>query len=265
MPALPGRIDRREAGLPPGAVMPRNYKATIQYDGGPFFGWQIQKGHPTVQAELVEALQQVTGERPTVIGSGRTDSGVHADGQVANFRLQRPVESSRLIRSLNGVLPATIRVLRLTRAPADFHAQFNAKRKVYWYRIWNAPVMNPFWRAYVLHVPRPLDVSAMNAASLLLIGRHNFRSFAASSTTSKSFERHISLSRWTRRAALLTYQVAADGFLHHMVRSIVGTVLLVGKGDLPIASVAKILRAQDRRLAGPRAPAHGLTLKRVIY
>lgn len=243
----------------------QNYKAVIRYDGGGFFGWQIQKNHPTVQAELQRAIQQVTGERPTVVGSGRTDSGVHAEGQVASFRLDRFVNPAKLLRSLNGVLSDAVRVARLSRVSADFHAQFDAKGKIYWYRLWNGPVGHPFWRDFALHVPQELDLAAMRQAANDLLGRHDFRAFAAAGASKETFERQITLSRFSRHGSLLVYQVAANGFLHHMVRNIVGTLLLVGKGQLPASSMRQILQSRDRRRAGPRAPAHGLALKRVIY
>lgn len=245
--------------------MPQNYKAILQYDGTAYHGWQIQANQPTIQAALRQAIHRITSEHPIVIGSGRTDAGVHAEGQVANFVLQRPLEPSRLLRSLNAVLPGDIRIVRLVTVPSDFHAQFAARQKVYWYRIWNSSVIHPFWRAFALHTPRPLDVTAMAEGASHLVGLHNFRAFAASSTTVEGFEREIALSRFVRRGGLITYQVKADGFLHHMVRNIIGTLLLVGERKMPPAQVRTILRSRNRNLAGPRAPAHGLSLRHVIY
>ncbi|MBI4457193.1 MAG: tRNA pseudouridine(38-40) synthase TruA [Acidobacteria bacterium] len=245
--------------------MSQNYRATIQYDGSRFCGWQKQKSHPTVQADLERAIQKITSERTLVIGSGRTDSGVHAEGQVANFVLDHTIHPSKLLRAVNAVLPHAIRVVHLSKVGADFHAQFSAKQKIYWYRLWNAPVMHPFWRNFALHVPQKLDLDAMHRAAHHLVGDHNFRAFAAASTTATTLERKIAFSRFTRSGALTVYQVAADGFLHHMVRNIVGTLLLIGKGKLAAAAMRQILQSRDRQQAGPRAPAHGLTLKRVIY
>ncbi|MBI2820950.1 MAG: tRNA pseudouridine(38-40) synthase TruA [Acidobacteria bacterium] len=245
--------------------MAQNYKAVIQYDGSEFYGWQIQRNHATVQGTVRRAIQRIASEEATVIGSGRTDSGVHAEGQVASFVLQRPFDPAKLQRALNAVLPESIRIVRLGRARPAFHPQFGARRKIYWYRIWNAPVIHPFWRKYALHVPQKLDAEAMAQAARWLVGRHDFRAFAASSSTAQTFQRHVSLSAIRRRGAMLVYQVAADGFLHHMVRNIAGTLLLVGRARLTVADVRAILESRDRRRAGPRAPAHGLTLKRVIY
>ena len=245
--------------------MPQTYRATLQYDGTRYHGWQIQGDRPTVQAELRKAVQQVTSERSLVIGSGRTDAGVHAEGQIASFTLEKQLEPLRLRRALNGVLPADIRVTRLASAAPGFHAQFAARQKVYWYRLWNAEVMTPFWQRYALHVRVKLNLSAMEKAAKLFLGRHDFQAFAASSTTAETFERSILLSRFTRHGSLLVYQVAADGFLHHMVRNIVGTLLLVGRDRLPSGAITDILASRDRGRAGPRAPAHGLCLKRVVY
>ena len=246
-------------------LMAQNYKAVIQYEGCGFSGWQIQKNQPTVQGELRRALRQIASEPAIVIGSGRTDSGVHAEGQVASFRLERPLDPVRLQSALNGILPEAIRVLRLSRVRADFHAQFSARQKVYWYRLWNAPVMHPFWRRFALHVPGTLDLEAMARAARLLVGSHDFHAFAAASTTAGTFERRVTVSRLIGRRPMVVYQIQADGFLHHMVRNIVGTLLLVAKGKLPVAAVRRILRSRDRRQAGPTAPPHGLALKRVIY
>jgi len=245
--------------------MTQNYKAVIQYDGTEYYGWQIQKHHPTIQAELQKAIQKITSQRTIIIGSGRTDSGVHAEGQATSFRLQRNYDCAKLRQALNALLPESIRVIRLSKAGSKFHAQFSAVRKIYWYRIWNAPVANPFWRRFALHVPHRLDLERMNSAASRLKGRHNFRAFAAASATSETFERAVQLSRFTRQGRMLIYQIAADGFLHHMVRNIVGTLLLVGSGKLPPTSIREILRSQDRTRAGPTAPAQGLTLKKVIY
>ena len=245
--------------------MPQNYKATIQYDGTDFHGWQIQKGQPTVQSELRLAIEKITSERAVVVGSGRTDAGVHAEGQVASFKLETWVDPRELSRALNAVLPDAIRVLRLSTAPLKFHAQFSAREKTYWYRIWNAPVMNPFWRRYAIHVPQPLDLRAIRQAAAHLTGPHDFRAFAASSATAETFQRRVTKSKISRRGSLIVYQVSADGFLHHMVRNIMGTLLLVGKSKMPAAAMHRILQSRNRNLAGPTAPARGLTLKHVSY
>ncbi|HEY2931624.1 MAG TPA: tRNA pseudouridine(38-40) synthase TruA [Acidobacteriota bacterium] len=242
-----------------------NYKATIQYDGTEYHGWQTQKGQPTIQEMLRRAISKITSERPVVIGSGRTDAGVHAEGQVANFKLEKRFDSLKLKRAMNAVLPDTIRILRLSPVRQDFHAQFAAQEKTYWYRIWNAPVMNPLWRRHALHVPQPLDVPAMQRGAAYLLGRHDFHAFAAAGATVESFKRRVTTSKISRRGTVVVYQISANGFLHHMVRNITGTLLLVGKGRLPASGIRQILRSGNRNLAGPTAPAHGLTLRRVRY
>ncbi|HEV8131364.1 MAG TPA: tRNA pseudouridine(38-40) synthase TruA [Acidobacteriota bacterium] len=245
--------------------MSQNYKAVIRYDGTDFYGWQIQKNGPTIQSEMQKAILKITSERPTVIGSGRTDSGVHAEGQVANFVLSRPRDVDRLLRSLNAVLPDTIRVIHLSKTAPNFHAQFSVRRKIYWYRIWNAPVTHPFWQRFTLHVTDDLDLESMQGAARHLLGRHDFRTFTASGATTETFQRDLYVSEFARHGRMITYKVAASGFLHHMVRNIVGTLLLVGQGRVSPSALTEILQSKDRRLAGPTAPAHGLSLKKVIY
>lgn len=241
------------------------YKGVIQYIGAGYAGWQIQAQRPTVQGTLKDALTRVSGETASIVAAGRTDAGVHALGQVIHFRLQKDLPPPRLLRALNGVLPADIRVLKLVAAPPDFHAQKHARRKRYEYRIYNGPVLSPFLNGFVYHVVHPLDHDAMQSACRLFSGAHDFSGFAAASTTVKSRRRTIFLSRLQKSGHRLVYQVEADGFLHHMIRNIVGTLLQVGKGQRPPDDISSILKSRDRRHAGPTAPAHGLYLVRIWY
>ncbi len=241
------------------------YKAVIQYIGTRYAGWQIQKNQITVQGLLRESLARVSGETVSVVGSGRTDSGVHALAQVAHFRLSEPVPPDRLQRALNGVLPWDIRVLGLSRAPATFHAQRSAVRKRYEYRIFNGRVLPPFLHDRVLHVVTPLDVDAMRQGAACLPGRHDFKAFTAAASKVRDFERTLSRLELHQRGPHLRIVCEADGFLHHMVRNITGTLLEVGRGRRPPEDVARVLATQDRRQAGPTAPPQGLYLVKVWY
>lgn len=241
------------------------YQMRVQYLGTRYFGWQIQKDRPTIQAILTETLLRITGERPSVVGAGRTDSGVHAIWQVAHFTLTRNLSSHRLVNSLNGILPSDIRVVNLRRAPLDFHAQRKALRKRYLYRIYNGSVLSPFLDGRVYHLRRKLDALAMQEASRLFHGTHDFSGFAAASTRTKSRVRTVYRSVVQQRGHHLAFVVEADGFLHHMVRNMVGTLIEVGRGRREAADIARIIDSRDRRTAGPTAPAQGLFLARIWY
>ena len=248
----------------PGWTMEK-YKAVLQYVGTQYAGWQIQKDQKTIQGQLREALHRVCRERVSVVGAGRTDSGVHALKQVAHFRLTDPVHTQQATRALNGVLPWDIRVLRISSVSEEFHAQRNALKKRYQYRIYNGTVLSPFLRGLVYHVTPRLDIQAMREGAALLLHSHDFSGFSAASTTVKNKVRTIYLSRLLKRGHHLTYQVEANGFLHHMVRNIVGTLLEIGRGKRPPLDVVQILRSKNRRLAGPTAQAHGLYLANIWY
>ncbi|MFQ5740345.1 MAG: tRNA pseudouridine(38-40) synthase TruA [Acidobacteriota bacterium] len=243
----------------------QKYKMLLHYRGTRYSGWQIQKDRPTIQGILQEAIQQVAGERASVVGAGRTDSGVHARGQVAHFRLGGEIPAPALRGQLNGVLPWDIRVIRLAPAAATFHAQRDAIKKRYEYRIYNGPVLSPFLHNLALQVRRKMDVEAIQEAAGLLCGEHDFSAFAASGSRVKSRTRTTMLSRIRSRGLHLCYQIEADGFLHHMVRNIVGTLLEVGTGRRSVDEITTILKSQDRRNAGPTAPPHGLYMMRVYY
>jgi len=248
----------------------RNLKITLAYDGADFHGWQVQPDKPTVQAALADAIERVTGERLLPQGSGRTDAGVHALAQVASCPIESPIPAVNLVTALNDVLPSSIRVNAVEETAPDFHARKSAKAKTYRYRIYRGDICPPFMARYVYHHPYPLDEPAMMAAANLVIGEHDFTSFAAADPEKDeeagSNVRTINFSRWERRhGEELVYLVRGNGFLHHMVRNLVGTFLLVGKGTLDTTAFRRILEAKDRSAAGPTAPASGLYLVRVEY
>jgi tRNA pseudouridine38-40 synthase len=252
----------------------RNIRLTISYDGTEFHGWQVQPDRPTVQGSLSDAIERITGEKIWPHGSGRTDAGVHAIAQVSSFQTTSSIPSDNLRKALNSCLPVSIRISQVEDAPADFHARYSAKAKTYDYRIHHAEICPPFSVRYVHHHPYPLDLVAMQEAARLVIGEHDFSSFAAvdpekraesDSQAPPSNLRTIFESAWRISGKELVYSVRGSGFLHHMVRNLVGTFLLVGKGTYSPADIPRILEAKDRSAAGPTAPAQGLYLVSVEY
>jgi tRNA pseudouridine38-40 synthase len=249
----------------------RNLKITLAYDGSEFHGWQVQPGLATVQAALAAALARVTGETVLPQGSGRTDAGVHALAQVASCAIQSPIPAPNLVPALNHVLPASVRVLSVEEPGPEFHARKSARAKTYRYRIYRGAICPPFLARYVYHHPFPLDQDAMRAAAAVILGEHDFTSFAAVDPEKgrddepASNLRAISCSAWERQQDELIYMVRGTGFLHHMVRNLVGTFLLVGKGSLAADDVRRILQARNRSAAGPTVPAQGLYLVSVEY
>jgi tRNA pseudouridine38-40 synthase len=214
---------------------------------------------------LEDALRDLDEREVAVVGAGRTDAGVHALGQAASFALTRPMAADAIVRALNARLPASVRVLAACEAPDSFHARFAAKKKTYRYRIWNADVLSPFERSLSWHLPGPLDRDAMTRAAALLEGRHDFAAFQAAGSHARSTEREIFSSRVSGRAEAVEYEVTGDGFLRHMVRAIMGTLVEVGRGRHAASWVSDVLAQRDRGLAGPTAPAQGLTLVSVEY
>ena len=290
--------------------MPRNLKLTLSYDGHGYYGWQIQPGVPTIQGVLAEVIEGLTGERVLPQGSGRTDAGVHALAQVASFRTESRIPLENLKVVLNDRLPPSIRILSVEEAAPEFHARHSAKSKTYEYRIYRGEVCPPFLFRYVWHYPYPLDERAMAEAAALVVGQHDFTSFAAAdpdraerlareesaiANAAMTFtdpageeetpalrrcgnvrtivESQLDLRQGKPNASAegsareheLVYRVHGNGFLHHMVRNLVGTFMLVGKGTLKPEDVTRILKARDRSAAGPTAPASGLCLVKVEY
>jgi tRNA pseudouridine38-40 synthase len=243
----------------------RNIKLTLCYDGTDFHGWQRQPRLRTVQQVLEEALEQLTGARPTTIASGRTDAGVHALGQAVHFLTASRHSTETFVRALNALLPRDIRVLDATEMPQSFHATLDAKSKRYRYAIDNGRIASPFTLRYRWHVPRPLDEAAMARAGAGLLGRHDFRSFETEWPNRMSSVRTILDLAVERQGDAVTIEVEADGFLYNMVRSIAGTLVLVGSGKRRESWVAEVLAAQARVEAGPTAPPHGLFLLLVRY
>jgi tRNA pseudouridine38-40 synthase len=252
----------------------QNWKVTLGYDGTAFHGWQVQPGLPTVQAELQSALGRICGESPLPQGSGRTDAGVHALGQVASFGLEAPIPAGNLMRALNRTLPASVRVTATRVVGADFHARHSAMAKTYEYRIFRGNLCSPFLAPYVHPCTWRLDTAALAEAARTVVGEHDFVSLAAADTDlagreseePRSTVRTIFSSEWTEpRGDVWIYRVRGNGFLHHMVRNLVGTMLEIGRGQFPAGSMAGILEARARSAAGPTAPAKGLFLHSVEY
>jgi tRNA pseudouridine38-40 synthase len=239
---------------------------TLEYDGAAFEGWQVQPRRRTVQGELEKALRRVTGKRCALVGSGRTDAGVHAQGQVASARVATRLAPEALRRALNAVLPKDVVVLALAPAPERFHARRDARAKHYRYRIWNAPTRSPLRLRTHWNVRAPLDLAAMRAAARQLVGTRDFAALRASGGSAKTSLRTLARLEITGQAgAEITLDFEGSGFLRHMVRNAVGTLVEVGRGRRSPASLAAVLAGGDRRAAGATAPAHGLTLVEVRY
>ena len=245
------------------------FKLTLAYDGTDYVGWQRQANGVSVQEVVEQALAQVEGAAVAVVGAGRTDAGVHAAGQVASCTLQRPMAPDALQRALNGLLPDDVRVIGLDDAPSAFNARFSARAKTYRYRIANAAVADPLTRRFAWHLPAALDRASLGAAIDCVLGRHDFAAFQASGSRVRTTERCIDCASVRDEhafgARLLTIEVTGDGFLRHMVRNIVGSAVEVGVGRRSPAWMQDVLASRDRRLAGPTAPAHGLTLIAVAF
>lgn len=251
--------------------MARNLKLIVAYDGTDFNGWQIQPDRPTIQGLLSDAIFRIAGERVLPQGSGRTDAGVHALGQVASFALDCSIPAQNLLLALNDKLPTAIRCLQVEEVAKDFHARHSARAKTYEYRLFRGAICNPFVARYVHHYPYPLNEEEMSRAAKHVVGEHDFTSFAAvdpergKDDDEPSSVRTIFESKFLTEGEQSAYRVRGDGFLHHMVRNLVGTFLLVGKGTLAAESVREILTAKERSRAGPTAPASGLFLVNVEY
>lgn len=257
----------------------RNLKVILSYDGSDFSGWQVQPDAPTVQGTLASAIGRITGEKVLPQGSGRTDAGVHALAQVMTFVTESSVPTGNFLKALNDILPPSVRVLEVAEAPPEFHARHSARAKTYCYRIYRESICPPFLARYVWHYPYPLAEEEMRRSAELVVGEHDFTSFAAVDPERGSGEaaavpvsaapvsnvRKIFSSSWERVGNELVYTVRGSGFLHHMVRNLVGTFILVGKRTLQVEDVTRILAARSRSAAGATAPASGLYLVAVEY
>ena len=259
----------------------RNLRLILSYDGTDLAGWQVQPGRTTVQGALASAIGRLSGENVLPQGSGRTDAGVHALAQVASFATASTIPVENWMKALNDILPPSIRVLEVTEAAPEFHARKSARAKTYRYRIYRGAICPPFLARYVWHYPYPLEESAMVGAARVVVGEHDFTSFAAvdqervermsasehirTTNIRTTNIRTIFASSWTREGEELIYTVRGNGFLHHMVRNLVGTFLLVGKGTVSLEDLRRILDARGRTAAGPTAPASGLYLVEVEY
>lgn len=246
----------------------RTLALTIQYDGTSYVGWQRQSTGVSVQGLLEDALRPIEGASVMVHAAGRTDAGVHALAQVASVVLGSELPGGTLIRALNAVLPPDVRVLAAEQVDATFHARFSARTKTYEYRIVNAPIVSAFLYRYAWHVPHPLDVEAMRTAAAPLVGRHDFAAFQGAGSSVTATERTILDLAWHEGRGFdqpLIVEVTGDGFLRHMVRNIVGTLVEVGSGRWESARLASVLASRTRNQAGPTAPPQGLFLTRVQY
>jgi tRNA pseudouridine38-40 synthase len=244
----------------------RTFKLTLSYDGTRFVGWQRQAQGESIQGLLEAALALIEGAPVSVYGAGRTDAGVHALGQVASVQLTSDHDAPTLGRALNAHLPPEVRVLGIEETHAEFHARFSARLKTYRYLIRNAAIVSPFEHSYVWHIPEPLDMATMHHAAGLLVGTHDFAAFQSTGSNASSTLRTISrseLKEWSE--GLIAYEIAGDGFLRHMVRAIVGTLVEIGRGWRSSSNVTELLDCGTRAKAGPTAPPHGLFLVRVDY
>ena len=248
---------------------PLKFKLTIAYDGTAYQGWQVQKTGTGVQEKIEAACHQLFPGVKRIHSSSRTDTGVHALGMIAHVEIPRAelkMPDARLALALNAFLPDDIRVLEAVRAPADFHARFDAIGKQYRYYVWNHHAMNPLLHQRAWHFPVKLNAARMRAAARLIVGRHDFKSFAGTRAYEmKSNVRTLTRCDLRKSGPLYTFTIEGDGFLYKMCRGIVGTLVQVGQGKIPLAEVATILTSRDRRVAGMTAPAHGLVLQKVFY
>ena len=244
----------------------RNIKLLIEYDGTNYRGWQVQPKGLTIQGVLEEKLSLITGEAVHLIGSGRTDSGVHAFGQVANFKTKSKLDVHSIQKALNSLLPPDIVIQKAEEVEEGFHARKASKSKVYEYRILNRELRSPFHHEYAWHIPKKLDLEEMKKATQILVGEHDFSSFRSVGSPTRTAIRRVIRTEWKRgRDGLIRFEIEANGFLKQMVRALVGTLVEVGRGKIDPDEFQKILDSRDRKKAGPTAPAHGLFLKEVKY
>jgi tRNA pseudouridine38-40 synthase len=243
----------------------RNLKLTLAYDGTDFHGWQIQPSLRTIQGELQRVLQKLFNHEVNVTGSGRTDAGVHAHGQVASVETVRTMDTDAVLRGINALLPPEIRILAVEEVAMDFHARRSARAKTYEYHIWRDPIVSPFHCKYVYAFRYPLDDNLMDRGTEQFVGTHDFTSFCATATEVEDRNRTIFDACWERSEKTWVFRIRGNGFLQYMVRTIAGTLVQIGQGRLRPDQILEIFEARDRRLAGPSLPAHGLHLIHVEY
>ena len=248
-----------------------NFKLTLQYDGTDFHGWQMQGEERTVQGELTRVLALLDGREVLVHGAGRTDAGVHAEAQVASARLSREIAPDKLRAAVNGNLARDVRVIKAETVADDFHARFSARGKTYCYRVFNAPFMSPFWARYALQEARLIDLERMRRAARLFLGEHDWTAFSAAQSEATTRVRHVTgleiKERWSERGRgrVIEMSLTANGFLRYMARSIAGTLLAAGRGEMDEDRIRRAIEGGDRGLVAATAPAYGLTLTRVHY
>ncbi len=243
-----------------------NYRLVIQYDGGRYRGWQrLGNEENTVQGKLESSLSALAGSSVEVIGCSRTDAGVHALAQIANFHTEHDLSVPEIRRHLNDHLPRDISVTEVTSVPDNFHARYQAKSKIYLYRIWNEPYPNPFMRRYSMHVQRRLDLASMQAAAHHFLGSHDFTAFSNAKSKKKSMVREIEAIEITRAEGFVQIRVRGKSFLYNMVRKMVGALLSVGLGELPPESIPELIANRERGHIGSMADACGLYLEEVVF
>jgi tRNA pseudouridine38-40 synthase len=240
-------------------------KLTVEYDGTSYSGWQLQPRHDSIQGRIEAALERIFAEPVRVFGSGRTDAGVHARGQVASISIPRPFDSDELQRALNSILPADIVVRDIAPAPDDFDSRRAARSRVYEYRVLNRKIASAFEYRYSWLVRDQLDLAQMNCAARIFVGEHDFAAFRSLGSEVKTTVRRVASSEWTRNDELLLYRVEANSFLRHMVRAMVAAMVDVGRGKLTAEKIATILAGRDRQAAPANAPPGGLYLVEVRY
>lgn len=243
----------------------RRIKLTIEYDGSYFHGWQMQENAHSVQEELEKAILRLTGENSRVTGASRTDTGVHALGQVAHFDTHSRVPADKFVQALNSFLPPQVAIVLSEEAAPDFHSRFSATGKIYEYKVLNRKNRSPLLANRTWHVREDLDITAMNQAAQGFIGKHDFSAFCASGHSVRTFGRIIYSSEWKREGDILIYRVSGNGFLYHMVRIMTGTMVEIGKKKRPAEEIEALIAGRDRNLAGITAPPDGLYLVKVLY
>ena len=244
----------------------RNIKLTLEYEGTNYHGWQFQLNSITIQGILQEKIFTITGEKVKLIGAGRTDAGVHATGQVANFRLKRDIPLPALWKGLNSLLPPDIRITDLQQVEVNFHARYHSKSKEYKYQIFTGKVLSPFLYRYVYHLPLELQLEDMFAAAELFVGEHDFSPFSPAVRGKKNAIRQVFSSSFIQQKEMLIYRIRANGFLQYMVRNIVGSLIEVGKGKLSRENIQELLNNPDHPgLVAPTAPPQGLFLIKIEY